>query len=196
MDGFGAMIARAKCRQAEAVAQVYELYARRVAHRVRDRLGPSLRRHYETDDITDSVFREVLRDLPDFEDRGESAFVHWLCIKAENKVREKARRHLRPDGRGRQTEFPDDADGALRLGSDPPEGRLVEEEERRILRALVDTLDPLDAAIVTLHVDEGLTFADIAARHVLASADAARKRYARAILALQARTRASPPPGS
>jgi RNA polymerase sigma factor (sigma-70 family) len=187
MSGFDELIAGAKSGDREAAGALYSAYAPVVARRVRGRLGAALRRHYETEDVADSVFSEVLRELPRFEDRGEAAFVRWLCLKAENKVRDKYRRVLGAGGRRRQTTL-DTRDAALLAArDDAPDAAGETSDETRRLDDLLAGLEPLDAEVVRLHGREQLPFAVVAERAGLPSAEAARKRYARALLALRAR---------
>ena len=75
---------------------IREGFGRYVMATIRRRLLPPLRRRYDTMDLSQSVFREVLRDLPRFEDRGEPAFVRWLAIKSENKTRSFPRAAMHP----------------------------------------------------------------------------------------------------
>ncbi len=58
---------------------------------LRLRMGAQLRRRETEEDLVQSIAREVLGDLTDFEWRGEAAFRHWLYIKAQRKLVDKAR---------------------------------------------------------------------------------------------------------
>ena len=58
---------------------------------VRLRMGAALRQLLTAPDVVQSVCREVLEDLTDFEFRGEAAFRHWLYVRAENKLRMQGR---------------------------------------------------------------------------------------------------------
>src|SRR5688572_8347437 len=93
------LIAAARSGDDVSAVALWSRYGAVVRGAIRKRLSPSLRRRYDTDDIAQSVFADLLRDLARFEDRGENAFKHWLYLKAENKVRDKLRRVL---GRGRR----------------------------------------------------------------------------------------------
>lgn len=189
MGGFDELIAGAKGGDRDAVGALYRLYGPGVVRRVRGRIGRSMRRYLDTQDVADSVFGDVLRDLPRFEDRGEAAFVRWLCIKAESKVRDKYRRHFRSDGRRRQTTLDTrDAAGAA-ARDEAPEAAGERADESTRIDGMLAELGATDAAVVRLHGGDQLPFAAVAARLGLPSAEAARKRYARALLALRARVR-------
>lgn len=58
---------------------------------VRKRLGPGLRARETSQDLVQSVCREILGDLETYEYRGEASFRRWLLTRAENKIRGRAR---------------------------------------------------------------------------------------------------------
>jgi RNA polymerase sigma-70 factor (ECF subfamily) len=185
---FSLLLDRAKHGDAGALAELHGRYQPLVLARVRDGLHRGLRRHYDTLDLGQSVVVEVLRDLPDFEDRGEPAFRHWLYIKAENKVRAKLRKH---NGR-RGTRPPETnltaASGAAALDDSPGPATAVDEADAESrLAAILAQLDDAHREVVLLRAAEGLSFHEVAVRLGLPGADAARKRYARALLALRER---------
>jgi RNA polymerase sigma factor (sigma-70 family) len=185
---FSSLLSRARAGDAEAVAALYERHAGRVMAIVRRRLSPLLRVKYDTMDLAQSVFVEVLRELPKFEDRGESAFANLLAVKAENKVRLKLRRHVGPGGRRREDrlgsevrELPDATDVVAAASS--------RDEDAKLARVLSE-LDATSRSIMRLH-SEGVSFEQIAAALGLPGADAARKRHARALTAARRRWKAA-----
>jgi RNA polymerase sigma factor (sigma-70 family) len=62
------------------------------------RLGRALRAKEETQDLVQSVCREVLAELPRHEARSGSGFRKWLFVAAENKIRDRWR-HWRREKR-------------------------------------------------------------------------------------------------
>lgn len=60
---------------------------------VHARLGVALRRRDSTEDIVQSVCRELVAKRDEFEFRGEERFRAWLFTAALNKIRAKARLH-------------------------------------------------------------------------------------------------------
>ena len=58
---------------------------------LRLRMGSQLLARETPEDLVQSVAREVLADLGGFEWRGEAAFRHWLYLKAQHKLVDKAR---------------------------------------------------------------------------------------------------------
>lgn len=182
-SGFSDVLARARAGDADAVASLYERHARRVMAIVRRGLSPALRAKYDTLDLAHSVFVEVLRELPRLEDRGEQAFARLLAIKAENKVRTKLRRHLGDGGRRREIRLASECDDSL-PAADCADAAAAERDDDAKLAGVLAGMDPTARTIVRLRA-EGASFADIAATTGLVGAEAARKRHARALVALR-----------
>jgi RNA polymerase sigma factor (sigma-70 family) len=182
---FARLLVAARAGDERALEALHRRFAPAVMARVRSRLPPGLRRWYDTADIGQSVFAEMLRDLRRFEDRGERQFRHWLYIKAENKVRAKLRGEFGASGHRWQALL-DDQNGAGVPARDatPSAAALAEEERARLARAL-EALTPAQRSVIRLRAQEGLAFADVARRLSLPSPDAARVRYARALLELR-----------
>jgi RNA polymerase sigma-70 factor (ECF subfamily) len=179
---FEAILEGARAGDPAAVEELHRRFAPAVFARVRSRQPLALRRWYDTADIGQSVFLEVLRDLPRFEDRGEQAFRHWLYVKAENKVRMKLRKDVGPGKRRWQA--PLEAYDATARGDGPVTAASAREERARLERAL-KALEPAQRNLIQLRTRDGLSYADMAERLALPSSDAARVRYARALLALR-----------
>lgn len=72
------------------------------------RLGPALRAKEESQDLVQSVCREVLADFPRHETRSSSGFRDWLFRAAENKIRDRWR-HWRREKRDPDREIELDA---------------------------------------------------------------------------------------
>lgn len=169
----------------DAIEAIHRRFAPAMFARIRSRLPRGLRRWYDTSDIAQSVFAEVLRDLRRFEDRGESKFRHWLYLKAENEIRAKLRKELGSRGRRWQAlldELDRDAVPAREL---TPSGAASAADERARLASVLELLAPVQRDVIRLRAQQGLPFADVAQRLALPSADAARVRYARALLELR-----------
>jgi len=62
---------------------------------VRVKAGPGVLRKETPDDLVQSVCREVIEDLDQFEYRGEDAFRAWLFLKASRKIVDRHRFHNR-----------------------------------------------------------------------------------------------------
>jgi RNA polymerase sigma factor (sigma-70 family) len=179
-EPFSRLLERARDGDRQALDLLWARHQAGVRGLLARRMSPLLRAGYDTDDLAQSVFAEMLRDLPRFEDRGEEKFRHWLYIKAENKVRGKLRRTLRR-GRIRASH------GTARLGSEGARSEDLPEaaEERSRLASALEDLDETSRAVVRLKHDQGLGYEEIADCLGLASPEAARKRHARALLDLK-----------
>jgi RNA polymerase sigma factor (sigma-70 family) len=182
MTEFSDLLWRARAGDIDACADLWQRVEPAVRTTIRRRLSSALRRRFDSVDLAQSVFGDYVRSLVRFEDRGEDAFRHWLQIKAESKVLQKLRSLLRPDGTLKESPL---------LGPEPRDGQRspsstasAEEARDEIGRAL-GHLDDLSRTVVHLKVVEGLEFAAIASLLDLPSADAARKRHARALVALR-----------
>jgi len=184
--GFSALLVRAAAGDEEALAELHRRYQDAVRARVRARAPRMLRRRYDVHDIAQSVFVEVLRDLPRFEDRGEAAFRAWLFTKVEGKVKTKLAKMLKPAGGGRREVTAQSGVLARPVDRDAgPATHVAAGEDARRLDALVAALPPEQREIVVLRTREQLGFGAIAERLGLASADAARMRFARAVARLR-----------
>lgn len=111
-DGTGPLVAAAARGERGALDALIERYLPELRAFVRLRLGLRLRAKEAPDDVVQSVCREVLQDLSNFDYRGASSFKKWLFVVAGRKLGD----HAKFFGRGkrdagREREF--DADGAL-----------------------------------------------------------------------------------
>lgn len=135
---------------------------------LRLRMGSHLRARETPDDLVQSVAREVLADLAGFEWRGEAAFRHWLYVKAQHKLVDKARfvgAEQRSPARERELplQISDGLPGAYaNLGT--PSGVLQSAEEvHRIERAFAEL--PADhQEAISLQRLCGMGYGEIAAR--------------------------------
>jgi len=107
------------------------------------------------EDATQDTFVNALQALPHF--RGESSFRTWLLRIAGNAARSQGRRW----SRSRETGI---TEGAAEIGDGADAGRAVErrEEAARVERALAQ-LPPRQRLAVTLRVQQGLSYREIAA---------------------------------
>jgi RNA polymerase sigma-70 factor (ECF subfamily) len=181
VTAFSELLRKAASGDRGAVEGLWKRYEPRVRRVIARRKNGGAPAGCDTDDLTQSVFAEMMRDLPRFEDRGEPAFRRWLDLKAENKVYGKFRRAS--TGARVRSE-------AARLAPDrTPEGELELraelDETRDAIQVAVDRLDPDARAVLRLRYDQDMGYVEIAHCLGLPSAEAARKRHARALLALR-----------
>lgn len=160
------LVARAKQSDRGAQEQLLVRHLPNLEAFVRLRMGPALRGLMTAPDLVQSVCREALEDLSDFEFRGEAPFRHWLYVRAENKLREKNRFH-RAEKRDhlKQQAMPDatTALSAYQSLVTPSKDLEVKEQMRRV-EAAFDQLPPDYRDAITLHKLCGLSHAEIAER--------------------------------
>jgi len=133
---------------------------------VRLRMGAELRQMLSADDVVQSVCREVLGELSDFEFRGEAPFRHWLFVRAENKLRMQHRFHRagKRDHRA-AVPLPDSVTSleAYRTLCTPSQ-LLGQREMIQRVEAAFDLLPSDYREAVTLHKLCGLNYGEIATR--------------------------------
>ncbi|MCE9596110.1 MAG: RNA polymerase sigma factor [Planctomycetes bacterium] len=140
---------------------------------VRNRLGERLRAKETSQDLVQSICRDVLTDLDGFQDRGGSSFRDWLLRTAENKIVDKVRfwgRERRASDRevslqAAQGDSTDDARLLAQIYSlaTPSQAAVAREELERLERAFRELPEDYRTAIVLSRV-HGLSGADIAAK--------------------------------
>ncbi len=130
------------------------------------RMGAQLRRRETPEDLVQSVAREVLSDLTAFEWRGEAAFRHWLYVKAQRKLIDKARHvgaaRRSPERERALSERSQDAALAARLLS--PSGEVASLEQLQRIEQAFRELAPDHQEAISLRRLCGMEYADIAAR--------------------------------
>jgi RNA polymerase sigma-70 factor, ECF subfamily len=143
-----ALIERWRGGDQRAATALVECHAQAIA-----RFVASLGERDEVEEVVQDTFVRAFGSLDSF--RGESSFRTWLLTIARNLLRDRQR------GRKRaklQVEIQDDD---LVSSSDALEGTVAAETEQR-LHAAVQTLSPMQRAIFTLRVTEGLSYREIA----------------------------------
>lgn len=161
-----ALIAAAGRQDRAAVEQLLVRHLPGLEAFVRLRMGAELRALMTAPDVVQSVCREVLQDLGDFEFRGEAPFRHWLYVRAENKLRMQHRfHHAQKRDRGAEQPLPDASTflPAYRTLCTPSQA-LDQQETIRRVEAAFDLLPDDYREAVTLHKLCGLSHAEIAER--------------------------------
>lgn len=132
---------------------------------VRLRTGQFLRERESCSDVVQSVCRELLGGIQNFEYRGEGQFRSWLYSAALNKIRQHDRyfRAEKRDGARNEPLQHGDESLSLAYGSifSPSEGAMANEMRARIERAF-DELPERYREIITLSRVAGLTQAEMA----------------------------------
>lgn len=151
---------------------------------VRRRLSAVARRDGDTQDYVQQALFDVLRDGPHFAIDDAGAFRALLARIVENNLIDRVR-YLQREQRDhrRQRPLPTDSvlqlDAPVRSVTEPP-AAADRNEQQQWLRLAVELLDAEDREAVRLRDWEGVSFAELGERLGL-SAEAARKRYTRAL---------------
>lgn len=187
MSEFSELLRRAREGDRTAAADLYARYRDEVERAGRRGLGSHLHSRFDTEDIAQSVFADMLRELPALEDRGEVAFRGWLATKVRHKLATKGRRQSHSNGRRREERLLTEM-GLEQADSGPdPAAAVALQDDAARLTSLLGTLDATQSAVIGLFLDEGLSWDEVAARLDLPSGAAARMRYVRALAALRER---------
>ena len=181
------LVRRAQLGDRAAFDALIRRSADRLAHLVRTRMSPALRRHEDSADVVQSVLREAVADLPAFEYRGEGSFVRWLAGVVRHKVAHRVRDQNRdkrdaartlPIGDGSAAQPPSREPGPVELA-------VGHEAEGRYHLAL-ERLDEGERELLLLYLELGCSHGEIAEALSITSTEAVRKRIARALAKLQA----------
>jgi len=175
-----------------AISALYDLYKKRLEGAVHARLGRKLRSKMETIDLVQSVWKDALVDIDEFEYRGPDSFFHWMLNSVFRKIKDKGRyfsAERRDPGRERRI-LPDKT---TTEGSRPPPAKdptpsqaaITEEEKEQLLRLLAE-IPELQQKAVILKTREKLKFEEIG-KALGKSTEAARKLYSRGMKLLQER---------
>lgn len=117
---------------------------------VHARLGASLRAHESSQDVVQSVCRELLEERARFDFRGEERFRAWLFTSALNKVRERHRMlHRQKRDVDRDEPLPEGAATAL-LHMLTPSQEAIGNETAAAVRDALDALSEEHREVVTL----------------------------------------------
>jgi RNA polymerase sigma-70 factor, ECF subfamily len=179
------MVARARDGDQEAVNDLYRLYAERLRGAVNRNLGGRLRAKMESDDLIQSVWKDVLSDMKDFDYRGSDSFFKWLSFRILRKIADKGR-FFAAGRRDMKRETPGDGDSpgqaAARSTGDPSpsQAAVAGEELNRLMRLLGHLPDPQRQALV-LRTRDNMRFEEIA-KVMGRSAGAVRQLHNRALI--------------
>lgn len=85
------LLARARAGDASAGETLLVEHLAALRSFVRARLGDRLRAREESEDLTQSIAREILGELASFQGGGAEGFRRWLFVRAEHKLADKGR---------------------------------------------------------------------------------------------------------
>lgn len=163
-----ALFERAAGGDGKAIGQLLEHHMPGLRAWVRLRSGPVVRAREETEDLVQSVCRELLESLDSIDYAGSGAFRHWLYTAALRKIVEK-HEHYRAQKRDvlREVRQPSGSSGqerlltAYRSFSSPSQKLLLREQIEQIERAFAD-LDDEEREVILLARVAGLSRREMA----------------------------------
>ncbi len=84
-------LVRAASRDKQALEALLVRHLPQLQGWLRLRMGPILRSRETPEDLVQSVAREALGELSEFQWRGEAAFKHWLYTRAQHKLQDRVK---------------------------------------------------------------------------------------------------------
>ena len=160
----------------EALVARYLPVLKRLAH---NRLPPQARDLAATEDLVQLTVIKVLDRLDTFTPEGPGALLAYLRTALMNTLRDELRRCKR---------LPQRVDAEIldgRPASAPtPIEQVLSEQALAAYESALATLKPVDRDLVSLRIEFGLDYAEIASLSGLRTANAARMRVSRALLQL------------
>lgn len=185
------LLRRVRVGDQQALNELYHRYGLRVLAAVRARLGAELRQKVESWDIVQEAMLASLRNVADFDNASDGAFMRWLDHIVENRIRDKidyfhaGKRDLRqekplPAGSADSSaplDLPD------KSGVPSPSQVLVLNEDLARLEQALDRLSPEARDLIVAVKIEGQTYQEIGDA-LRKSADAVRMQVNRAMAAL------------
>lgn len=178
------LLAAAREGDPVAIGDLLARFQSRVAAMVHRELQARLRpqqhavlRLLSTGDIVQEVFLEVLRGLGRWQGDDEAAFTAMLATLVEHRLVDQIRRSqaARRDVRRLADSGPATADVAA--GQQGPATLAGSQEQLAIYRRVLGSFPERERALLGLRLEDGLEFAELAARLAYPSPDAARKAY-------------------
>lgn len=147
---------------ADARAELLVRYLPALRTFLRVRMGPALRGKETPEDLAQSVCREVLMDLPAFEDRGEPAFRRWLFMTAARKIQDRATHYGREKRDSRRERPIEDGLTAECASQLTPSRVAMGHEDVAQLTAALDTMPEEQRTIIAYARLLGMTHPEIA----------------------------------
>lgn len=162
---FEELLVRARQSEDNAIEALLRHVEARLRRYVESRLGPHLRSKLRDSDVLQNAYIELLRSLPSFEGRTESAFVAWVTAIIENDIRRQrrwfgAQKRAAPESTTSRNAL------ARALLEDPatPSTTVSNIEEKALLARAMERLPEHYREILQLVVLEGLSHEDAALR--------------------------------
>lgn len=151
-----------------------------------DQLPADLRGKEGPSDLVQQTFLEAHRDFGQFRGDGEAELRRWLLGILRHNGANLRRKYYDTEKScvGREEPIGDGPAGQAPGHTPSPSSLASRQEEEELLRQALARLPELDREVIRLHHEQRCPFRDVANQLGLPSAEAARKRFARAVEAL------------
>jgi RNA polymerase sigma-70 factor (ECF subfamily) len=175
---FASLHERMRSGDAAACGEFYRRYEPFMRSVARYWLSPQTRRHADSADMVQSVFRIAIDHVDDVSFSDEAKVKSWLGRVMRGRVARVARRIRGPGGRG--VEDVDEHADDLR---DAPSPETVAEHAElvHLMKSTLDRLPERERRLIRLRDFEGRDYAEISELMGFGTADAARKQHARVL---------------
>lgn len=146
------LLERARNGDRAALEDLVARYQDRLQRIVRIQLrGSALRRHLDSMDLVQDIFRAALPKIADLQPRSPAGILHWLSVIAVNRIRDVVDHHrsAKRDA-AREVELNEDVCRRLSAGEELPHERAMLAEVRELLDAEVARLPDDQRRVVLL----------------------------------------------
>ncbi len=154
-DKIEQLVSRARDGDLRAFDTLFRMYETALRATVNKRLGPRLRSKMESVDLVQSVWKDVLGEMKDFNYQGPDSFFNWLAFRIVRKINDKGRYFATekrdPEKERRIFSAASRLDGAMRLAAhdpSPSEAAMADEDLDRLMHLLGGLPDPQRQALV------------------------------------------------
>ena len=189
------LVRQAQAGSSDALSKLLYRFQDRILEVIRLRMGPKLRRRYESQDLVQETLMAAFKDFDRFEIRSDARFLNWVSRIAENRILA-AQKHesyeKRDPDRERSLDAPAPgqegtrAEELIRRTRSPDEKVAVGQDSERLQECLQELPEQYRELIVLRNYLE-MSWQDIADEVGRPSAAAARVMHAKAMEELQRR---------
>jgi RNA polymerase sigma-70 factor (ECF subfamily) len=182
------LIGEARGGNREALGELLQAFRLLLLAEANAKLPPGLEAKAGGSDLVQETFLEAQRDFPQFIGTTEAELRAWLLTILDHNVANLRRKYYdtaksqvcreAPLDAGSTSEGPGDW---LTTGAPSPSSLAVSREEEELLLRALGRLTDEERTVIRLRHREEATFTEIADRMGLPSAEAARKRFSRAV---------------
>lgn len=177
------LLRQARAGSNEALGDLFVLCGEKLLALIRIRLGPSLRREVDSQDILQQTFLKAFQKIDHFAGSDRDTLMGWLAAIAWNEIRDQADhyRRLKRDARLRATWYSSFDPAERQLHTEV--SRIALRDKARLLVEAIERLTEDHREVLILRRFEDLSFKEVGDR-LDRTPEAARKLFARAMSSL------------